>query len=181
LGAAAGAYAEVADVGRDAKQDVGHAGLGLDLYCHASSPLRRYADLLNQRVLLGICSSASDGIAAELNERAAAIKAFEREMWCLQHVPADRLIEGAGWVLGWRFGCHTSAPTQVRIYVPAWRRVVKANVGCLATAAANDEGELVLENGDRVKPGSPVTVTAFQDLREARCEARWVFGVSKRV
>lgn len=170
LGAAAGAYAPV----REGK-DVGHAGLDVGLYCHASSPLRRYADLVNQRVLLGICGDAC-GMVAELNERAAAIKAFEREMWCLQHVPADRLVSAEGWVLGWRFGCHTSAPTQVRIYVPAWRRVVKANVGCLVVD--EEEGSLVLENRDYVKPGSPVKLTAFQDLREARPEARWVFGVS---
>jgi|SRR5579875_61936 len=30
----------------------GHTGLGVDAYTHATSPLRRYADLVNQRILL---------------------------------------------------------------------------------------------------------------------------------
>jgi hypothetical protein len=65
--------------------DSGHAGLSLDAYTHASSPLRRYADLINQRILVGI-SSASMVDIDHLNQRAKANKRCSRDMTFLTHV-----------------------------------------------------------------------------------------------
>ena len=59
-----------------------HATLGC-VYCHASSPLRRYVDLVNQRILLG--GSPSHEIAA-LNERAKNNKRWNRDLQFLTFV-----------------------------------------------------------------------------------------------
>ena len=32
-------------------ENIGHFGLGLDTYSHSTSPIRRYADLINQRII----------------------------------------------------------------------------------------------------------------------------------
>ncbi len=45
-----------------------HAGIGLDFYAQLSSPIRRYADLVLQRQLLGALKS-SDHEAADLHRR----------------------------------------------------------------------------------------------------------------
>ena len=60
-----------------------HATLGC-VYCHASSPLRRYVDLVNQRILLG-GGSHSHEIAA-LNERAKNNKRWTRDLQFLTFV-----------------------------------------------------------------------------------------------
>ena len=80
LGASSGSYVPGDSL------ECAHAGLGLDVYCHASSPLRRYADLVNQRWLRHLLFGAgrpfmafADSVARHLNERGSAAKAYERD------------------------------------------------------------------------------------------------------
>ena len=51
--------------------DVGHASLELDFYAHASSPIRRYADLINQRALFheALPPKWGDDSLVKLNDR----------------------------------------------------------------------------------------------------------------
>jgi len=51
--------------------DVGHASLELDFYAHSSSPIRRFADLINQRAIFDepLPSHWGDSALAQLNER----------------------------------------------------------------------------------------------------------------
>lgn len=56
-----------------------------NLRAHASSPIRRYADLENQRALLALplraaCAASSSLLANHLNERRAAIKKYARNL-----------------------------------------------------------------------------------------------------
>ena len=49
--------------------DVGHASLELDFYAHSSSPIRRFADLINQRAifcLLYTSPSPRDGLLSRM-------------------------------------------------------------------------------------------------------------------
>jgi len=64
---------------------VGHHGFGGALYCHASSPIRRYSDLYNQRLIKNKIDEieAEDSMCVEeltyrLNEVSKAAKQFER-------------------------------------------------------------------------------------------------------
>lgn len=101
----------------DAQQ--GHAGLGLDAYAHASSPLRRYADLQNQRCLKallrpGIVAPMDALLAAHLNERQKANRRWSRDQHFLEVVTPGRVhTVDVLWV----------EPT--RVWVPAWRRLVR--------------------------------------------------------
>ena len=96
-----------------------HASLGL--YCHASSPLRRYADLVNQRVLKAIIngkgSQGSQGsqnpsiMADHLNLRAKASKRWQRDLTFMTHVTAGKVHEvGAVWI------------SDTKVWVPEWKR-----------------------------------------------------------
>jgi hypothetical protein len=63
-----------------------HWGLNVDTYAHASSPLRRYADLYNQRCLLNILKNTDIKMSQnpkilcrKLNQLQKHAKAFERD------------------------------------------------------------------------------------------------------
>ena len=111
----AAAYAPASD-------STGHAGLGLTAYTHASSPLRRYADLINQRCLKAIlhpATAAATVTAAEiatLNDRSKANKRWTRDLTFLTHVTPGRV--------------HTidvvwADPSTSRVWVPAWGRLLR--------------------------------------------------------
>lgn len=121
LGSAAGKY-----VRADASV-AAHAGLGLDTYTHASSPLRRYADLVNQRALKHIlfgCAEPKAPIAETLNARGEAAKSLERDLWFLTNLSTTSITSVEGYVLEFKESRNTWL-----VYVPAWRRKVRAKVG----------------------------------------------------
>ena len=93
-----------------------HASLGLPAYCHASSPLRRYADLVNQRALYSIIGSM-DGqklVAAHLNDRMKAARRFSRDLTFLTHVTPGRVHE-----------IDVIVMTEGKAYVPLWGRIIR--------------------------------------------------------
>ena len=59
-------------------EDTRHCGLGADLYCHASSPIRRWADCVNQLIMMGVQGVPHD--VDQMNARSKAIKAYERDL-----------------------------------------------------------------------------------------------------
>jgi exoribonuclease R len=99
-----------------------HATLGVP-YCHASSPLRRYADLSNQRYLKAILhgteeSPVPETILVHLNHRQKAIKQHDRDFFFLQQVSASNS--------GSLMCVYLEAlETKDVVYVPAWKRLVR--------------------------------------------------------
>lgn len=179
LGYAAGEYVSAEE------EDVRHEGLNKEVYCHASSPLRRYADLVNQRVLKAILFTCWDTeefavgreemplLAQQLMDRSRAIKAFERGMWCLQHVSSNGVTAAEGYVIGWK---PTKYPGQwrVSVYVPAWKRTVKIPL------VGHVEEERFQEVATRKgwQADDIVSVRAFCNAREPRWEHRYVFSIA---
>jgi len=88
-----------------------HWGLGKDYYCHATSPIRRFADVVNQMVLSGYSLYSYD--IAMLNERGKCAKKYERDMFFLFQVLNSRKREIEGMTLN-----------DHRIWVPDWKRIV---------------------------------------------------------
>lgn len=95
-----------------------HAGLDLDAYAHASSPLRRYADLQNQRVLKVLLKRggppADALLPAHLNERQKAVRRWSRDQHFLDVVTPGQV--------------HTIDVTWVdteRVWVPEWKRLLR--------------------------------------------------------
>jgi len=122
--------------------DTVHAGLGLGLYCHASSPIRRFADLVNQRILKwsinGLKYTADDleAVACRLNWRQKEIAGAERDYQFLKaihaaikhEVSAKVLDERSAWVDEWktiiRFADGDSAGSVIRLRYFCDRRKV---------------------------------------------------------
>lgn len=99
----------------------GHAGLGLSAYAHASSPLRRYADLVNQRILVAliinqdfIMHEITDTTATHLNARTKAAKRWTRDLTFLAHVIPGRVHEI---IVLWI--------SEKQVWVPAWKMILK--------------------------------------------------------
>jgi exoribonuclease R len=91
-----------------------HFGMDDRPYCHATSPIRRYADLVNQRILKGTAQDAPDWqLFYTLNVRSKAAKEYERAITFMHALNSgnkeiDAVIVDSG-----------------RAYVPAWNRMIR--------------------------------------------------------
>src|SRR5690606_7511182 len=77
-------------------ENIGHFGLNLRRYAHFTSPIRRYADLVVHRALIGALNLGKDGSSPEqegrLDEIAALISASERRAMAAERETVDRLV-----------------------------------------------------------------------------------------
>jgi exoribonuclease R len=103
------------------QEDTVHASLDLEVYCHATSPIRRYADLVNQRYLKSIITGSDisatsmEEMATHLNERTKANRRWTRDLTFLTHVTPGRVhYIDVMWISADQF------------WVPEWKRIVRA-------------------------------------------------------
>lgn len=109
------------------EKETDHYGLRADAYAHASSPIRRYTDLINQRILKYLIGGNTEHwivpvTMVDLNRRDKAVRRFARDMDFLRaacdaenRVFDARIVEKEAIDAEWM---------KVRFYVPAWRRVI---------------------------------------------------------
>ena len=97
-----------------------HAGLGLSAYAHASSPLRRFADLLNQRalktILIGDGARAPETpeMAELLNQRTTANRRWTRDLTFLTHVTPGKVHI-----------VDVVPVSDTHVWVPLWNRLLR--------------------------------------------------------
>jgi exoribonuclease R len=96
--------------------DTLHWSLGAEKYCHASSPIRRFADLYNQLVFRQ-SHIAGDYTIAELNAQARAAKRFDRDCAFV-----DAVLSGEKTV-------DVISLPGGKMWVAAWRQIVRAPPG----------------------------------------------------
>jgi ribonuclease R len=73
--------------------NIGHFGLALRRYCHFTSPIRRYADLLVHRALISALKLGDDGLpanGADFDRLAVHISATERRAAAAERDAVDR-------------------------------------------------------------------------------------------
>jgi exoribonuclease R len=111
------------------EQYVYHAGLKTDAYCTASSPIRRYADLVNQRILKKLLSLNQVELTVPsieiswLNKRQRDLKKYERDIFFISNMLHNekRIIQGI--LIDMKEVDGGKIKTQ--IYIPDWKRLIK--------------------------------------------------------
>lgn len=139
--------------------NIKHHGLGMDVYCHASSPIRRFADLLNQVIIKRWIDGERvavredyEGLAAELNRRQKEIAAHDRHYSLLTAIHGAVRLEITGRVL-W------SENGKVALWIDDWKTIVR-----IKTIAA---------------PGDTIKLRYFCDRRKAQWKERIIYEVIK--
>ena len=111
------------------ESDTIHFGLESDHYAHASSPIRRYADLVNQRALKGIINGVVDRAIVpiamyDMNYRAKLNRGYARDITFLEAVSSGKTAF-RGIILEKTFTV-IADEVKVKIYIPEWRRAISA-------------------------------------------------------
>jgi len=106
------------------EEDTRHYGLQTSTYTHATSPIRRYADLVNQRVLKLIIRGSNEQYIVplamyDMQQREKAIKHFARDTDFLQAITSGTTFTG---IIMDRETAN--GQIKLRIYVPSWKRMI---------------------------------------------------------
>jgi exoribonuclease R len=136
-----------------------HAGLGAVPYCHASSPIRRYADLLNQRNLKAILNGTPlaltpSFLAEQLNGIQKRMRAYERSLFFLEQVAETPSGTVEGLVLSF-------TEEKTKVFVPSWKIVIRVDPGTYTV-------------------GQTLSVDYFADLNKPHWDKRIVFRATTK-
>jgi exoribonuclease R len=106
------------------EEDTIHYGLLSDTYAHTTSPIRRYADLVNQRIIKRLIRGIADYYIVpltmyDMNRREKAIKRFARDMDFLDAFQTNPLLTGI--IMNKEIEDNM---TKITMYVPQWKRMV---------------------------------------------------------
>jgi RNB domain/Dis3-like cold-shock domain 2 (CSD2) len=134
-------------------------------YCHASSPIRRWADCVNQLALLELVFGcppiyAHSTDTAKLNRLAKAARAYERDTQFIEMIldPGKRQEAVRGVVIQLNEG-------NVRVWVDAWKRIIKA-------VMPTDGWSFPIKDGDVVE------ARIFYDANRRNWKRKIVFSLS---
>ena len=93
-----------------------HWGLNTDVYCHATSPIRRFADVINQYVLKDEEPPNVD--INILNERSKDLKQFARDSFFIRQIKSNKRSIPA------------ITLNDHRVWIPEWKRIVTCKNVC---------------------------------------------------
>jgi exoribonuclease R len=120
-----------------------HFGLEADAYAYASSPIRRYCDLVNQRALKGLATAYDKDLVYHLNRRQKQAKAFSRDFFFMTELSNSKdAVEGTV----------ITVKGKVKIYVPVWKRTIKVRLFDITTTPPVGTKVSIEWYDDRSKP-----------------------------
>jgi len=104
--------------------DTTHYGLHSDTYAHTSSPIRRYADLVNQRILKLIIQGSSEKYIVplamyDMKQREKAVKHFARDVDFLKAITSRNT--GTGIIMD---TVKKENRLKIKVYIYEWKRIV---------------------------------------------------------
>jgi len=139
-----------------------HHGLGSEFYAYASSPIRRYADLVNQRAMKDILQDIPPPILKqdlidELNRRQKQAKAFSRDLFFMTNLTLPSKEPVKGIVIS-----QNPEQTKTKIWVPQWKRKITTR-----NLVANP-----------LTQGTEVMIQWYEVREEARWKDRIVFKLN---
>jgi exoribonuclease R len=110
------------------EKDTVHYGLNSDTYTHATSPIRRYADLVNQRVLKLLIRGINDRYIVpqamyDMNMRAKGMKRFSRDMDFLKAISTGETTFSG--IIMEKIQLDNNY-IKIKIYIPLWKRMISA-------------------------------------------------------
>ena len=148
------------------EEDTYHSGLGTDAYAHVTSPIRRYADLINQRALKGLLHGTESSLyfivpvtMADMNRREKAIRQFERDMTFLEAIHrGDTQVKA---VIVSIEEVADGKEYRIQFYVPSWKKRI--------TGQYRKAGENLITTKDETETRSLVE---FSEV-EVQCSAQW--------
>ena len=139
--------------------DTRHHGLSSDAYAYASSPIRRYADLVNQRSIKKLINGETpnpsvEALVEELNRRQKQAKAFQRDLFFMKHLKgSSQAVEGIV----------TDVCEKTKIWVPAWKRRITSKS----------------TKSKKFQRGEKVLITWYENREQPRWKDRIVFDVNE--
>ena len=160
-----------------------HHGLDTDFYTHASSPLRRYADLHNQRVFKEIFHNKEQRfhtteLLETLNQKAKDAKKYERDYGFLQAIFSTNTKEITGKVIGLK---QKNSIVQIEMWMPAWKRLVKISLaGNLMSDGYEESAELISRDEKSlysVTVGQTLNLAFSYDSTKCHWKERMVFRI----
>jgi len=156
-----------------------HWGLDTELYTHITSPIRRYADLVNQRALKAIldqtasATAASALVADQLNAVAKKAKQHDRDLTLLRALKTNESGQTAAQVLEIR--SLSDGETKLILYNEEWQLLLR-----LRYRQAED-GTLISKDekrSHRISVGDRVTLNYYADTRARSWKKRMVLSLA---
>ena len=164
-------------------EDARHAAFGHVFYTHATSPLRRYADLLAQRYLRSALASIRSEqqptllTLKHLNERTRSAARYERDSFFLDCMTAAPVGSVLADVKQWSNRGDTLFKVHLR--VPQWNRCVNVRV---STGRPTSEDSLVIQSKDgseafTIQKENQVLLHYYCDMKQPNWKRRMVFSL----
>jgi hypothetical protein len=161
-------------------KDTRHHGLNAEVYTHASSPLRRYADLYNQRIFKEIYHAKQyrpedTELLETLNQKAKDAKKYERDYGFLQAIFDTSTNVISGKVIGLK---QKNSIVRIEMWIPVWKRILKVS---LAGNMCSDLAAEVLSRDEKsahsITVGQTLDLAFSYDSTKCHWKERMIFRI----